>query len=106
VFICAIIHARELQWPAALPKQVQRYDVSIFRDWMKNTNVFILLPILNAGQLEFTRPDSPPPRGFVRHRPQPVIIHNTTGGTPTFGARLADHNRTIEELVHRLSETI
>jgi len=33
-------------------------------------------------------------------------IHSTLGCTPALGARLTDHNWTIEELVHKLSETI
>jgi transposase-like protein/IS1 family transposase len=33
-------------------------------------------------------------------------VHNTLGCTPALGARLTDHNWTIEELVKKLSETI
>jgi len=33
-------------------------------------------------------------------------VHNTLGCTPAQGARITDHNWTVDELIQRLSETI
>jgi phage terminase small subunit len=32
-------------------------------------------------------------------------VHSTLGCTPAFGAKLADHTWTVEELIERASET-